>query len=1072
MNHYRFYQAMLLATASVVAAVWSSAGSRAAHAQDSLQKHFLNPPASARPHTWWHWMNGNISKAGITADLEAMAKAGIGGAQIFNVDQGVPAGKVPFMTPEWREAMVHAAREAKRLGIELCLHNCAGWSSSGGPWIDPANSMQILTWSETAVTGGAGFKGKLPEPRKQAGYYRDIAVLAIKKPRNNMYRLSDIKTKALFDRGGGGLGQLTAPEGATVPRTDVVTLSCAPDGTFSWEAPPPGEWTVLRIGHTSTGKTNHPAPEAGRGLECDKLSREAMDLHWKKGIAPILKDMGPELVGKSLNNSLIDSYEVGTQNWTPKFRAEFQKRRGYDPVPYLPIITGRVIGSAEVSERFLWDLRRTASDLFTENYVGRFKELCHQNGLLFSIEPYGNGSFDELQVGALADIPMGEFWVSGAAAETIKVAASAAHITGRSIVGAEAFTASENEGRWLVEPYGVKALGDRMFTQGLSRCIFHRYAHQPWMGLTPGMTMGPWGMHLERTTTWWDQSAAWLKYLARCQQMLQTGRFVADVLTFSGDDTPGGLLRPKLPPGFDYDGCDISVLKNARAENGQIVLASGARYKTLILPDTRWMTPGTLTKLIELSKAGATIIGRRPDKSPSLTNYPACDTEVQKRAGELKLTPPDNLARVLGPTDVTIPKGTPLLWIHRRTSDGADLYFLSNQRYANVTATVGFRVGARVPELWHPETGKTETAAVWNRAGGQTMVPLRLGPAESVFVVFRKPAPKTNMRHLTAVTGPRDSAASGPKIQITSARYEAVDGAGGADVSKTVREMVASGNFVIPATNELFGDPILNHAKRLRITYLLNGKAKEIAVNENGTLDLAGSNSDSQLPDFEIKSGTLVAYVPGIYTLNDAQGRTRKRSLPPMKVKTVSGPWTLTFPARSGAPESVKLMKLISWTDHNNPGVKYFSGGATYTTTFSSAAPEKNHAMILDLGRVKNFAEVRVNGTLLPTLWKAPWRLDVTGLVRPGRNTLSVRVTNLWVNRLIGDEQMPAEVAWSGETGPIKTWPQWLLEGKPRPATEHVTFTTWRFWKKEDRPLESGMLGPVRLLQAPTMTLP
>ena len=269
----------------------------AARADDPLERAFVTPPASARPHTWWHWINGNVSQAGITADLEAMARAGIGGAQIFNVDVGVPPGKTPYFSPQWRAAIVHAAREAERLNIELCFHNCAGWSSSGGPWITPDRSMQILTWSETSVAGGTRFSGKLPPPEARMGFYRDICVLAIPKSAGNEARIADVRAKAFFERGASGLpspDSLAAGGGAgATPRNSVVILSCAPDGSLNWNAPPGGAWTLLRIGHTSTGKDNHPAPEAGRGLECDKLSREAMDFHWANGIAPILKDLGP-----------------------------------------------------------------------------------------------------------------------------------------------------------------------------------------------------------------------------------------------------------------------------------------------------------------------------------------------------------------------------------------------------------------------------------------------------------------------------------------------------------------------------------------------------------------------------------------------------------------------------------------------------------------------------------------------------------------------------------------------------------------------------------------------------------
>ena len=1008
------------------------------------------------------------------------------------MDVGIPAGKTPYFSPQWRAAVVHAAREADRLGIELCFHNCAGWSSSGGPWITPDRSMQMLTWSETNVAGGTHFSAKLPAPETRMGFYRDICVLAVKNPLGgeDAPRIPNIRAKALFERGGQGAPSLDgAPSGEGTPASNVIVLSCAPDGTLNWDAPPGSSWTLLRMGHTSTGKDNHPAPEAGRGLECDKLSREAMDFHWANGIAPILKDLGP-LAGKSLNNSLIDSYEVGSQNWTPTLRAEFQKRRGYDPLPFLPVVTGRVIGSREVSERFLWDWRRTIADLFAENYVGRFRELCHQNGLQFSLEPYGNGPSDNLQIGALADIPMGEFWVGGAASETIKIAASSAHVAGRPVVGAESFTADDQHGRWLVEPYGVKALGDRMFTLGVNRYIFHRYAHQPWQNLSPGMTMGPWGMHMERTQTWWEAGApAWLRYVARCQSLLQSGRFVADILLFCGDDAPNDLpSRGALPGGYDYDGCDRTTLMRLTVQNGQLVLpGTGMRYKVLVLPDSVWMTPATLQKVAALVKAGATVVGPKPTKSPSLSGYPACDAEVSRlanavwgdgasgtehRFGAGRVVWGKPVASLLGVPDVAQPTGQIALpWIHRRAG-GTDLYFVSNPRTRNQVAEVTFRVAGKAPELWHPETGVVEPAPEWrNAANGQTHVTLRLGPAESVFVVFRKPA--TN-EHFVRVTRESGLSINDPPVVLTiqEAVYEAVDGAGGANVTDKVKALLATGETEIAAVNAIFGDPTPLHVKRLRIRYVLNGKPLEKTADENQTIDLSGTGADTRLPDFDLTTGRLVAYAPGVYAATTASGKTRRFTAPASRTLPLPGPWTLTFPPNLGAPASVSLAKLASWSAHDDPGVRYFSGTATYETKFtvSPQMQASGRALILDLGRVKNFAQVRFNGKTLPLLWKAPFRVDVSGLIKPGDNTLLVRVTNLWPNRLIGDEQQTAEVNWNPD-GSIQSWPQWLTNGGPRPKSPRVAFTTWRFWHRNDPLLESGLIGPVALRSVPALRL-
>jgi hypothetical protein len=1074
-------------------------------AQANLQEGFKNPPASARPHTWWHWINGNVTKEGITADLEAMKRVGIGGAQIFNVDVGIPAGKAPFMSPPWREAVLHAAREAQRLGLELCVHNCAGWSSSGGPWITPEHAMQILTWSETPVHGPGRFEGTLPQPRTRVNYYRDIAVFAVRKPAGeqdgNALRIAGISAKAAFERGDRiDPDASPTPEGMATPRDGVVVLTekLGPDGRLVWEAPA-GEWTLLRLGYTPTGKDNHPAPAAGRGLECDKLSREAMDAHWGGMIATVLKDLGP-LAGKTLNNVLIDSYEVGSQNWTPKFREEFQKRRGYDPLPYLPVVTGRVLESTEISERFLWDLRRTVCDLFADNYYGYLGELCRQHGLKFSNEPYGNGSFDNLQIGGTADIPMGEFWVGGGTVETTKLASSAGHTYGRKIIGAESFTADTPHGRWLTDPYSLKPLGDRIFSLGVNRYIFHRYAHQPWLDLKPGMTMGPWGTHLERTQTWWDQGAAWLRYVARCQYLLQSGRFVADVVYFTGDDGPNDLpmLHGNLVPyGYDYDGCDAAILQQMRVEDGQVVLPSGMRYRVLALPASAWMTPKSLQKVKALAEAGATIYGPKPGRSPSLQGFPACDAEVQQLAkivwgdedgktvtehacGKGRVIWGRPLGQVLASLgaapDVDIPAAqqSPLVWIHRATED-TDLYFVANQRYRAGVFEAGFRVTGKSPELWYPETGVTEPAPVWREENGHTRVSLRLGPAESVFVIFRQPATGD---HLVAVTRAGGDAAqpTAPRVEIRKAFYEALDGAGGADVTAKVAAMVEAGETEIPATNTAFGDPTPLHVKRLRVVYVVGGKPIEKSVGENETLDLGGNGGDDARPEFELVAPggrtELRAWTPGTYAVKTATGPSRRITTAAPKTLPIGGAWTLRFPPNLGAPPQVTLDRLISWTEHANPGVRYFSGSATYEITFDAPGSllGKGSALYLDLGRVKNFAEVWIDGKPLETLWKAPFCLDVTGLVKPGRNTLRVRVTNLWPNRLIGDEQLPDEVAWKGD-GSIQAWPQWLEENKPRPKTDRVTFTTWRFWQKDSPLLESGLIGPVTLYAVPRIAL-
>ncbi|MEI6197742.1 MAG: glycosyl hydrolase, partial [Verrucomicrobiota bacterium] len=436
----------------------------------------------------------------------------------------------------------------------------------------------------------------------------------------------------------------SAPNGLAVKRDEIIDLTSRlqANGQLDWDAPA-GRWTILRIGHTSCGKDNHPAAEGGLGLECDKLSSAALDAHWAGYVQKVLDDLGP-LVGKdkTFNNVLIDSYEIGGQNWTPKFREEFQQRRGYDPLPYLVTLTGRVVDNPEITERFLWDMRRTIADLFAEKYYAHFQKLCHERGLTASIEPY-TGPFESLQCGAGADIPMGEFWVGNFydSISTTKLAASVGHIYDRTIIGAESFTAapSDRHGRWLDDPYALKAIGDLVYCHGVNRFTLHRFAMQPWTNRWPGMTMGHWGTHFDRTVTWFEQGRAWIQYLTRSQFLLQQGKFVADAAYFYGESAPVEDLEndPALPPGYDYDGINADVLLNqASVKDGRLVLNSGMSYRVLVLPPSqRTISPMLLRKLREFITAGLTVVGAAPTSAPGLSSYPKSDVEVRFLAAEI-----------------------------------------------------------------------------------------------------------------------------------------------------------------------------------------------------------------------------------------------------------------------------------------------------------------------------------------------------------------------------------------------------------------------------------------------------
>ena len=1146
----------------------------AAEPVSDLEKGFTRPPDSARPWVYWFWLNGNITSNGITADLEAMKRVGIGGGLIMEVDQGAPVGPMDFMGPAWRDLFRHVHAEANRLDLEINMNDDAGWNGSGGPWIKPEQSMQEVTWTETNVAGPLHFEGELAQPVATAKYYRDIAVQAF--PAMDDYRIPGIESKAAFQNFRGrkpGKGELT--EKSIIGQNAITNLAAWMDanGRLVWDVPA-GEWTILRIGHTSTGAENAPAPMTGRGLECDKLSKEGIEANFNGMMARLAGDTGitAQRTPGGLVATHIDSWENGSQNWTAKMREEFQQRHGYDLTPFLPVFTGRVVSSLEVSERFLWDVRRTVSELVIENYAGRFHGLANANAMRFTCEAYGSPC-DYIPYGGQADEPMGEFWTPGGGSmETCRGMASAGHVYGKPIIGAEAFTSGDQE-RWREHPALLKSLGDRAFCEGINRFVFHRYAMQPWADYRPGMTMGPWGQHYERTQTWWEQSRAWHEYLARCQFLLRQGLFVADVCHLQAEAPPMGFGNHSRN-GYDWDECtDDAVMTRMSVRDGRIVLPDGMSYRLLALSDARTMTPRLLRKLKELVEAGATVVGPRPLKSPSLSGHPQCDEEVQKLGAELwgdcdgqgvkehafgkgRIVWGLAVEKVLQQSGVQpdFVCGQPWRFIHRSSGD-AEIYFVANGQPFETTATCAFRVSGKVPEFWSPETGLTERAGVHEVKDGVTRVSLTLGPNGSVFVIFRErsgdgdPIAQVRRAGKTLLTAGQEPPL---KITVRQARYGVLnDPQRTRDVTAKVQVKADAFDHSFPVTAMADGDdPALNVVKTLEVDYSIDGqsftgkwrdgdtvllgrnavgarvevarygvlgdpkrtrdvreklqrlldagessflvarmaagddpafgliKTLDVEYTLNGKrLHLTGTDPD--MVDFvtgPVPPGAVVqvrcdaqghaqleAREPGEYELVSASGQVQK-----VKVETIpqsmelTGPWEVRFDPKWGGPESATFDPLEDWSKRSEEGIRYYSGTASYRKTFTlSSQPSSLNRLFLDLGKVAVMAEVKLNGHDLGILWKPPFRVEVTNALKPGENVLEVKVVNLWINRLIGDEQLPEDSQRNGD-GTLKGWPQWVNDGKPSP-TGRLTFTSWRLWKKDDQLQESGLIGPVTL---------
>jgi hypothetical protein len=1096
---------------------------------DALARGFATPPDSARPWVFWFWLNGNITKPGITADLEAMKRVGVGGVLIMEVDQGAPAGPMVFGSPEWREMFKFAASEAGRLGLEINMNNDAGWCGSGGPWITPEQSMQKLVWTETTVHGGAPVDLALADPEKIQGFYKDISVLAFPTPKPG-FTIPDIRGKASFDRQEFGPAPAMypiVPADQTIPKGGVIDLTTKyVGGKLSW-TPPAGEWTVVRYGHTSYGTVNHPAPAGGLGLESDKLSKSATKAAFDGLIGKLADDVGP-LVGKSFMTTHIDSWETGSQNWSEDFRKDFQRLRGYDPMPYLPIVMGHVIESNEVSERFLWDWRRTVADLVSENYAGEMRRLANAKGLKLSMEAYDGAPTDDIQYAENADEPTSEFWwpiANGNALWSSTEMASSAHVTGKPIVGAEAFTAGGEE-RWQATPGDIKFRGDWAFCHGVNRFVFHRFAMQPWGGTdpnatgpepllrAPGMTMGPWGQHYERTQTWWSQTTAWHEYLSRCQSMLRMGRYAADICYIQ----PEGAPRRYSPPGtgkYASDGCSTDIVLNRMSvKNGRIVLPDGMNYRVLALPDAQTMTPALLHKIAQLVKDGATVVGPRPRKSPSLMGFPACDDEVSTIADSLwgntegpaaglhkvgkgriawGQTAEEYLDASGLPADFSANPGVSadVQYIHRTLADGTEAYFVANLTPLTLNGTYSFRVSGKRPEIWSPETGKTEIAAAYTDKNGVTTLPLHFDSTESRFIVFRPGGKKADpIVSITRDGAPIESVAVRTKqLTVVSASYGPPgDAARTRDVRAKVQAILDTGARTFQAGDlAKDDDPAFGVVKTLTIKYT-DGKTTQTAIGEDpDTIQMGGETEFSQSRIAEVHADaagrrTLQAWAPGRYAATTASGKTLVADIAPAPAPiNLGGPWSVRFPAKSGgtplnAParaddKIIEFPALQSWSQSSDDSVKYFSGTATYTQTFAAPASFAGSAtpVTLDLGRVKSFAQVLVNGKDLGILWKAPYRIDVTNALKSGDNEITVKVTNLWINRMIGDEQLPEDSNRNGD-GTLKEYPAWLAENKPSP-TDRQTFTTWRLWGKTSPLQESGLIGPVNLYATRTAGL-
>jgi hypothetical protein len=934
---------------------------------DQLETGWQNPPNEARLRAYWWWLNGNVTKASITHDLEQMKAKGFGGAVLIDAggaaqdgNANVPHGPT-FFTPEWRELYQHALREADRLGLEMSLNIQSGWNL-GGPVVSKEDAAKKYVWSELKITGGTNLEVKLPEPKAREDFYRDTFVVAYKLKNSAAHPpLQNWKQKALQESLKPFSSPLSTPlfeEVAATPgeadadTADVLDLSAklGSDGVLRWDAPS-GDWQIFRFGYTigdhayvSTASDGwQRAPGSSHdSFALDVYSATAFQNYWNAIVEPLILDAGP-LAGKTLKYLHTDSWEIELVNWTPTLRDEFQKRRGYDLTPWLPVLAGKIVNSREASDRFLFDYRKTLGDLAIDNHYRLFRDNAHKYGI--GIHPESGGPhavpIDAQRCLGWDDVPMSEFWawswthrVGDENRFFVRQPASAAHTYGHNITQDEGFTTIGPN--WQEKIWdNLKPAFDKALCEGMNRLVWHAFVCSPDETGIPGQQYFA-GTHLNPKVTWWDKSAPFFSYIDRCQFMLQQGLFVADAVYYYGDHVPNFSQLKKsdpahIQPGYDYDVItEEALLTRASVRDGKIVLPDGMSYRLLVLADRDVISLPVLEKIKELVAAGATVIGPKPMRGETLENFAAVDDAVKKIADELWGGQTGQGRVITGKTarevlqadgvmpDCTFQAGenSQLDYIHRTAGD-AEIYFVANRSTNAETAmTTAFRVTGKAPELWNPVTGEHKFATGYEEKDGRTYVPLNFAPCGSWFVVFREPASK----------------------HPTTSYDNSVE-------LKTVQEL--------------------------------------------------------------------------------------------------SGTWTVHFDPKWGGPETAQFDSLVSWPAWPEPGIKFYSGTAVYEKTFTvpdSALRTPRSTLAIDLGNVRELAEVKVNGQSCGIVWCPPWRVDVTGAVKAGENKLQVEVVNFWPNRIIGDAALPAA--------------QRLTQTNIRKLTAKT-------------PLEpAGLFGPVNLLKA------
>ncbi len=912
-----------------------------------LEKGFSKPPVSARAKAFWVLINGNYSLSKMSEELEEYKAKGMGGIDIWDVAGWVdPNGVIPagpaFMGDKSLQAIAHGIREAKRLNLEAGLITASSWNA-GGDWVRPEDGVMGLFMSHKKIKGPAVVNQVLDFPIIPDTYKNGTPMLLKKNAQGLPTFFEDVAVLAYEKKGNTEI----------IAQTSIIDLSSKfSEGVLKWDVPK-GEWHIVRYVATGTGQpVMRPSPNSN-GLMIDHFSAEAQQRHLMFFFEKLEGELG-DLSKSGLDYLYNDSYEANSSNWTRAMPDEFKKKIGYDLVPYLPVLEGKVVGNAEISERFLFDFNKTLSDLIIENHYTLGKKVCNDKGLDFIAEaggpgpPLHNVPFESLKALGSLTVPRGEFWFDTLQTDgfidtlqIVKGPASAAHLYGRPWVEAEAFTGTL---LWQFGPGALKPSADRALCDGLTRFVYHTAPHVPPEAGKPGWVYN-FGTLINTSRVWWSKSANFHEYIARSSFMLQQGNFVGDVLYYYGDGAPNFVdplrVEAALGFGFDYDFTNSDIILNhLDVKDGYFVLPHGQKYKVLVLPDSEAMDIEVLEKLGDLVQKGGTLSGNPPIRTHGLLNYAENNRAIRALAkkiwgkgrkssfgkgmvysGKYDIVDVLNSQNILADVSTNLDDPEDKLDFIHRATETEDIYFVRNKTNSELAFDCTVRSTRGAPEVWNQVTGARTVQRIFVKNDETTTFPLILQPKGSTFIVFRN-----------------------TKID-----------------------------------NQIVG------------------------IAQNGKKVFPGTTKDFNVT---VNNGQWVFSKPGAYQFFSVNGNAKTVRVASIEKRLdVTGPWEVRFPFGWGAPQRTIFEELISWPDSDNVGIKHFSGIAAYHKTFSLKKNQvaSDMSLTLDLGKVCEVADVYLNGRHLDVLWHAPYEMDISDAVREGENHLVIEVANTWRNQLIYD---------------------------------------------------------------------